>query len=102
MGYTVDEIKRKVAPVAEKYRISEIYLFGSHARGEATETSDVDLAINSGHLRGLLQLCAFREDVTDALACPVDILTLGAMEAERENPLKREFLQNFAKERIRL
>lgn len=102
MRYTVDEIRRKVVPVAEKYQISELYLFGSHARGEATETSDIDLAINSTPLRGLLQLCAFRTDVIDVLACPVDVLTLGAMEAERDNPLKREFLDSFAKERVRL
>lgn len=102
MRYTVDEIKNKVIPVAQKHHISEVYLFGSHARGDATESSDVDLAINSAPLRGLLQLLAFQEDVVDALACPVDVLTLGAMERERENPLKKEFLSNFAKERIRL
>lgn len=102
MGYTINEIKEKVAPIAEKYQIPELYLFGSHARGEATEASDIDLAINSTHLHGLLQLHLFRMDVMDALACPVDILTLSAMEAERDNPLKKDFLYNFAKERIRL
>ncbi len=102
MGYTIDEIKKKVMPVAQKHKISEIYLFGSHARGDATENSDVDLAIDSTPLRGLLQLLAFQEEVVDVLACPVDVLTLGAMERERENPLKKEFLYNFTKERIRL
>lgn len=102
MRYSIEEIRQKVVPVAEKHHIFELYLFGSQARGEAIESSDVDLAINSENLRGLIQLCAFQEDVTDVLACPVDILTLRSLEVERDNPLKKEFLYNFIKERVRL
>ncbi|MCL2655216.1 MAG: nucleotidyltransferase domain-containing protein [Coriobacteriia bacterium] len=45
--YSLTEIKRKVAPIAKKHRLAAVYLFGSYARGEATETSDVDLLIDS-------------------------------------------------------
>ena len=41
--YTIDEIREKVKPIAEKYGIEKVWLFGSYARGEATEESDVDL-----------------------------------------------------------
>ena len=55
MVYTLEEISRRVRPVAEKYNLKAVYVFGSYARGEADEDSDVDLLIddtNSG-LRGL-------------------------------------------------
>ena len=45
MVYTVDQIKDKIYPVAEKYDLSKVYLFGSYARGEADEKSDVDVAL---------------------------------------------------------
>lgn len=45
MVYTVDQIKDKIYPAAEKYDLSKVYLFGSYARGEADEKSDVDLAL---------------------------------------------------------
>ena len=45
MVYTVDQIKDKIYPVAEKYGLSKVYLFGSYARGEADEKSDVDIAL---------------------------------------------------------
>ena len=37
MIYTLDEIKKRIIPVIEKYSIPAMYLFGSYARGEATE-----------------------------------------------------------------
>ncbi|MCL2882818.1 MAG: nucleotidyltransferase domain-containing protein, partial [Coriobacteriia bacterium] len=45
--YSLAEIKRRVAPIARKHKLAAVYLFGSYARGEATETSDVDLLIDS-------------------------------------------------------
>lgn len=45
MVYTVEQIKDKIVPIAEKYDLSKVYLFGSYARGEADEKSDVDIAL---------------------------------------------------------
>lgn len=42
MIYTIEEITERVRPVAEKYGLRSVYLFGSYARGDATEESDVD------------------------------------------------------------
>ena len=44
---TIDEIKNIITPLVTPYPISRVILFGSHARGEATESSDVDLIIDS-------------------------------------------------------
>ena len=40
MIYTIEEIRRIITPIAKKYRLPAVYLFGSYARGDATETSD--------------------------------------------------------------
>ncbi|MDR0903050.1 MAG: nucleotidyltransferase domain-containing protein [Ruminococcus sp.] len=45
MIYTIEELRERVRPVAEKYGLPAVYLFGSYARGEATEESDVDLLV---------------------------------------------------------
>jgi predicted nucleotidyltransferase len=44
---TIDEIKNIVTPIVSPYPISRVILFGSYARGEASERSDVDLIIDS-------------------------------------------------------
>ena len=55
MPYTIDEIRQKTAPLAKPSGISRMSLFGSYARGEANDESDVDLVIDRGRLRGLIQ-----------------------------------------------
>ena len=42
---SIDRIKRIVSEVCESYNISLCYLFGSYAKGKATEKSDVDLLV---------------------------------------------------------
>lgn len=37
-----------VRPLAKKYQVKEIYLFGSYARGEADAQSDLDFLIFGG------------------------------------------------------
>ena len=40
---TIEEIKSRIEPIARQYRLNAVYLFGSYARNEATEKSDIDL-----------------------------------------------------------
>ena len=47
MIYTVQEIQSRVMPVAKKYGIKAVFLFGSYAKGTATEDSDIDLLIDT-------------------------------------------------------
>ena len=43
--YTIQEIKERVAPVARAYHLRRVYLYGSFARGDADDASDVDLLV---------------------------------------------------------
>lgn len=45
--YSLEEIQRRAAPLIAKYRIPALYLFGSYARGEATEDSDLDFLVDT-------------------------------------------------------
>ncbi len=54
MRYTIDEIKDRTARIARAYGIGRMRLFGSYARGEAKDDSDVDLYIERGKLKSLL------------------------------------------------
>jgi predicted nucleotidyltransferase len=45
--YSVNRISNLVAPVATKYDLAAVYLFGSHARGTARAGSDVDLLVDT-------------------------------------------------------
>ena len=62
MVYRIEEIAEIVRPIAENCGANKIYLFGSCARGEATENSDsdIDLLVDNGEAHGLVFL-AFAE-----------------------------------------
>lgn len=77
MRFTINEIKNKTNPIAKAYGIGRMSLFGSYARGEATDDSDVDLYIERGKLKSLLQYFAFIDELENALDCHVDVVTTG-------------------------
>lgn len=75
MRYTINEIKDRTVPIAKAYGIGKMSLFGSYARGEAKDNSDVDLYIERGRLKSLLQYFAFVDELENVLNCHVDVVT---------------------------
>ena len=75
--FTIEEIKEKVIPVAKKYGVKKLWLFGSYARGEADAESDVDFIIDGGKMRGMIKYFGFVLDLEDIFQCHVDVVTTG-------------------------
>lgn len=50
-------------------------VFGSHARGEANEQSDIDLLVKFSKPKSLLALIGLERQFSDALGTKVDLLT---------------------------
>ncbi|MCD7750650.1 MAG: nucleotidyltransferase domain-containing protein [Lachnospiraceae bacterium] len=92
--YSIDELKKIVNPIAQKYNVSRVYLFGSFARGDYNEQSDIDLRIDKGAMKGMFALCGFYTDLSEALDRKVDVLTTGSLE--------ESFLQKIQKDEVML
>ena len=73
--HTIDEIKHITTDIARKYGVKSVRLFGSYARNEATEKSDIDLLIEKGKISGLFGLSGFKLDLEDKLQAKVDVMT---------------------------
>ena len=104
MIYSVEELTQRIAPVAEKYGLREVYLFGSYARSEATEQSDVDILIDrtGSKIRGMFEMGGLYEDLRASIGKEVDLVTTQTLEqssTKRRSPL---FIQNIQAERMRL
>lgn len=52
--YAVNEISSIVTPILEAFGVKRAWIFGSYARGDAIENSDIDLRIEGGRIRGML------------------------------------------------
>jgi len=75
MCYTIQEIKKKIIPIAIKYQVNKVSLFGSYARGEANNKSDIDMLIDKGQMQGLLEYFGFVSALEDTLGIHVDVVT---------------------------
>ncbi len=82
MVYTLDEIARRIRPVAEKYRLKAVYVFGSYARGEAREDSDIDLLVDltGADLSGFFAIGGLYNDLEAALEKEIDFVTTESLE----------------------
>ena len=104
MIYSIPAIAEAVLPIAEKYGLRSVYLFGSYARNEATEKSDVDLLIDTTgtQLKGLFALGALYCELEDALQKKIDLVTLRSLEQKTLMPVNEVFRENVLRERILL
>lgn len=73
-------IKTIIHPIAKLYDVKRIYLFGSYAKGTATEASDIDLLIEKGKPMSLLKLSGMRQRVQEELNLSVDLVTTAGIE----------------------
>lgn len=92
--YSVEDLKQIIEPIAQKYKVSRVYLFGSFARGDNHADSDIDLRIDKGDLKGMFALCGFYTEVSEALQMKVDVLTTGSLE--------EDFLEEIHKDEVTL
>lgn len=72
--YTLEEIKAIITPIAEKYHLKKVNLFGSYARGEATAKSDIDLVIDFYKTIDLFTLAEIIQSFETVLQKNVDVL----------------------------
>ena len=69
----------KITELAEKRGVRNIRVFGSYARGDADENSDLDLLVSMDEDRSLLDRIGFMHDVEDLLHIKVDVVNENAL-----------------------
>ena len=73
-------IKEKTIPIAIRYGLNKMYLFGSYAKGNANEDSDIDLLYEKGDRITLLGVSSLLQDLKEVLNKPVDLVSVDSIE----------------------
>lgn len=68
-------MRAEILALARRYGASNVRIFGSVARGEAGEGSDVDVLVDLEPGRSLLDLAGLHVELEDLLGCKVEIGT---------------------------
>ena len=91
MVFTIEEIKKRIIPIVVKYGINSFSLFGSYARDEATEDSDLDFVMDKGDLKGL--------QLEQEFKCHVDVISKGSSNKKFLEAVSREEVLIYERKR---
>lgn len=80
-------LSQQIIALLKPYGPERISVFGSYARGEATDKSDLDILISFKNQIGLLQLIHIEQELADQLNLEIDLVT--------ENSVKDPVLKKF-------
>lgn len=85
----LDDIKLLVVPVLKKYNITKAGVFGSYAKGRASETSDIDLLVELTYPFSLLDFVGVKLELEEILGKNVDLVEYQAIK-----PIIRDSILN--------
>ena len=80
----------KLVELCRQNDVRQIGVFGSVARGEADEQSDIDLVVSFFKRISLLRMVALERQLSDALGRKVDLLTEDAISPYLRERIKRD------------
>ena len=96
-----DQIRQfspQLLKIAKKYGISNIYVFGSVARGDNTAQSDIDFLVEMQEGASLFGVAGFSYETEQLLGVPVDVIPLSVLPQVKD----QEFVINIQKEAVLL
>jgi predicted nucleotidyltransferase len=92
---TLDLLRRQRADVlrlAAAHGVTDVRVFGSVARGEADEQSDIDLLVSVAPERSLFDLGGLLMDLQDLLGRQIDLVTERGLRPRLREQVLREAL----------
>lgn len=84
------ENREKILEIAKKHGAYNVRVFGSVARGESDPDSDIDLLVDMGPGKSLLDLGGLWIDLQEALQCRVEVFTEDTLKARVRERAVRE------------
>jgi len=71
----VQQHREAILDLCAKHGARNVRVFGSVARGEADDKSDLDILVDMDHDRSLLDMGAILVELQELLGCRVDVVT---------------------------
>lgn len=72
---TIDSLSERILPILRRHGVLKAALFGSVARGEENQTSDVDLLLEYPEGTTLLDVARIQLQLEEELGRPVDLVS---------------------------
>ncbi|RZB30300.1 MAG: uncharacterized protein SRB1_02580 [Desulfobacteraceae bacterium Eth-SRB1] len=70
-----EEMKKQIVRILKKNKVTKAGIFGSYARGEQNENSDIDILIKPTENMSLLDFAGIKLEIEDELKNKVDFVS---------------------------
>ena len=87
---SIDNISRQITPILAKHQVGFVGVFGSFARGEANEASDVDLLVRFNEPKSLLDVIGLEQELSEILGRQVEVVTERALHPYLKTQVMRD------------
>lgn len=92
MKHSLSKYQPQIDQIAKNNNITYLGLFGSYARGEQTDKSDVDLLVNFNKRLSLLDLIDTENQLSRALNAPVDLIPSNSLNKHVEAYVAKDLI----------
>lgn len=92
LGSLVDRHRDEIVALAARHKASSVAVFGSVARGEDGQRSDVDFLVEFEPGSSLFDVVRLEGALSELLGCPVDVVSAGAL-LDRDDDIRGDLIR---------
>jgi len=89
------KVRETIVAILTRYGAERIAIFGSYARGEAGERSDIDILVRFTRPKSLIQLVQIEDEIRKSIHMNVDLVTEKAVSPYIASPIHRDEMVIF-------
>ena len=89
----VDKLRTLLPELAAEYHVSSLALFGSYAREEQNDASDLDLLVEFSEPPSLLEFIRLERELSETLGIKVDLVMKTALKPAIGSRILQEIVQ---------
>lgn len=75
----LEEISKKIRPIAKKYNLAYVWIFGSYVKNKQNENSDIDIIVRTEDVATGFKIVEVKYALEEVLEREVDIITTGSI-----------------------
>lgn len=94
---TIEEIKKKVVPIFQQFGVEYAELFGSVARGEDRNDSDIDMLVSIKKPIGVYKFVGLKQELEDTFGRKVDLVSKNAINKHIKPFVEKDLIKIYGK-----
>lgn len=94
----IEELKKTIVPIVSQYPVDKVSIFGSCARKQMNENSDIDILISFSIPIGMFKFIEIKQVLEEKLKHKIDLITFNSLnESDIKDTVLMEAIEIYDK-----